>query len=50
LEDPAIPPLAAACAKVLRENVAYRENARRRVEAAFGLDEMVESYLKALVD
>jgi glycosyltransferase involved in cell wall biosynthesis len=50
LEDPAIPPLAAACAKVLRENVAYRENARRRAEAAFGLDEMVESYLKALVD
>ena len=50
LEDPLIPPLAAACAQILRENPAYRRAAHRRAEAALGLDAMVEAYLKALVD
>ncbi len=50
LEDPVIAPLAAACAKVLGENEGYRERARRRAETAFGLDEMVAGYLKALVE
>ncbi len=49
LEDPVIPPLASACAEILTENEHYRRNARSRAEAAFGLDEMVESYLDALV-
>ena len=50
LEDPVIPPLAAACVAILKDNAAYRQNARRRAEAAFGLDAMIEGYLKALVD
>jgi glycosyltransferase involved in cell wall biosynthesis len=50
LEDPLIPPLAAACAKILTENKSYRRNARKRAETAFGLDAMVNSYLEALVD
>lgn len=49
LEDPVIPPLAEACAKILKENNSYRSRARQRAEAAFGLDAMVEGYLKALV-
>jgi glycosyltransferase involved in cell wall biosynthesis len=50
LEDPIIPPLAEACANVLRNNESFRSRARRRAEAAFGLDAMVKGYLKALVD
>ena len=49
LEDPLIPSLAAACAGILTDNESYRVNARLRAEAAFGLDEMVDSYLDALV-
>ncbi len=49
LEDPTIPPLADACARVLRDNPAYRQRARARAEAAFSLDNMVANYLKALV-
>ncbi len=49
LENPSIPPLAAACARVLRENTAYRQRARARVEATFSLEGMVEAYLEALV-
>lgn len=50
LQDPVIPPLAAACAAILKDNATYRLHARERAEAAFGLDAMVEAYLKALVD
>jgi len=50
LQDPVIPPLAAACAKILKNNDSFRQNARQRAEAAFGLDMMVDAYLKALVD
>ncbi len=49
LEDPVIPPLVDACAKILRDNADYRQRARERAETAFGLDDMVEAYLKALV-
>jgi len=49
LEDPSIPPLAHACARILQDNPAYRQSARAQAEAVFSLDEMVESYLKALV-
>ena len=48
LNDPVIPPLTDACAKVLQENASYRIHARERAEAAFSLDTMVEAYLKAL--
>ena len=50
LQDPVIPPLATACAGILKDNAAYRQKARQRAETAFGLDTMVEAYLKALVD
>jgi glycosyltransferase involved in cell wall biosynthesis len=50
LEDPVIPPLASACVEILRENLAYRQAARKRAEAAFGLELMVDGYLKALVE
>jgi glycosyltransferase involved in cell wall biosynthesis len=50
LEDPLIPPLADACAKVLHANAAYRTHARQQAEAAFDLDKMADGYLKALVD
>ncbi|MBG0785833.1 MAG: glycosyltransferase family 4 protein [Anaerolineaceae bacterium] len=49
LADPVIPPLAAACTQILRDNTAYRKNARRRADAIFSLDEMVKAYLEALV-
>lgn len=48
LEPPVIPPLADACIKILENNPLYRVQARKRAEAAFTLDEMVEAYLKAL--
>ena len=50
LQDPVIPPLAAACADILKNNESYRQKARQRAEAAFGLDAMVAAYLKALVN
>lgn len=49
LEDPVIQPLAAACAQILQNNAAYRENARRKAETVFALDDMVDGYLEALV-
>jgi len=48
LEDPVIPPLASACADILKNNLSYRRRARSRAENAFGLDPMVEAYLQAL--
>lgn len=49
LEEPKIPPLADACARLLRNNNHYRGSARRHAEEVFGLDRMVESYLEVLV-
>ena len=49
LEEPKIPPLADACARILQNNKHYRGSARRRAEEIFGLDRMVESYLEVLV-
>jgi len=48
LEDPLIPPLAAACIEIFKDNTAYRLDARRRAESAFSLDRMMDSYLEAL--
>lgn len=49
LEKPNIEPLANACRDLVQNNAAYRQAARSHAESAFGLDAMVESYLKALV-
>jgi glycosyltransferase involved in cell wall biosynthesis len=49
LEEPEILPLAAACVKILHKNHTYRFQARKRAEAAFNIEKMVEAYLKALV-
>lgn len=48
LEDPLISPLAAACTRILQDNLAYRARARARAEAAFSLESMVAGYLSAL--
>jgi glycosyltransferase involved in cell wall biosynthesis len=48
LEDPQVPPLARACLKILQDNPIYRQRARARAEAAFGLDQMVTGYIAAL--
>jgi len=50
LEDPDIPALAEAAEQVLREQEQFRRSARERAEAVFGLDEMVDSYLKVLLE
>lgn len=49
LESPDIASLANACIKIMQNNTPYRQAARERAEAAFGLDKMVESYLEVLV-
>lgn len=50
LESPDVPALAAACAPLLRDQPRYRAGARTHAESAFGLDAMVEKYLKELLD
>ncbi len=49
LEAPAVAPLAVAAAQIFADNPRYRQAARARAEAAFGLDQMVEGYLNALL-
>ena len=48
LEEPSIPPLVEACKQIIQNNPAYREGARARAEAAFGLEYMIQGYLDAL--
>ncbi|MEA4908150.1 MAG: glycosyltransferase family 4 protein [Chloroflexi bacterium] len=48
LEAPDIPALAAAAQRILQEPDAFRQGARRRAEAAFGLEAMIDAYLEAL--
>lgn len=50
LEKPDIPSLADAAEEVLRENERFRKSARARAESVFGLDTMVDEYLKVLLD
>jgi glycosyltransferase involved in cell wall biosynthesis len=50
LETPDISALAVAAEKVLTNQDQFRAAARRRAESAFGLDQMVESYLKVLLE
>lgn len=49
LDCPDIPALAEAAAEVLRDQPAFRTAARKQAEQSFGLDEMVEGYLKILL-
>ena len=50
LEQPDIASLAEAAYEVLRDNDRFRKSARERAEAVFGLDTMVDEYLKVLLD
>ncbi|HQV92828.1 MAG TPA: glycosyltransferase family 4 protein [Anaerolineales bacterium] len=49
LERPDIPSLAEAAEEVLRDNDRFRKSARERAEVVFGLDTMVDEYLKMLL-
>lgn len=49
LEPPDIEGLADAGQKILTHQPEFRQAARKRAEAAFGLDEMVERYLQVLL-
>ena len=49
LEKPDIEVLAEAAGEILRENGRFREGARKRAEAGFGLDKMVERYVEVLL-
>jgi glycosyltransferase involved in cell wall biosynthesis len=50
LEMPDIPRLAAAAAELLKDQPRFRRAARERAEALFGVDRMVEAYLKVLLE
>ena len=50
LETPNIAALAESAGEVLEKQNQFRVAARRRAESAFGLDQMVESYLKVLLE
>jgi glycosyltransferase involved in cell wall biosynthesis len=50
LETPNIEELASSAGDVLEKQNQFRAAARRRAESAFGLDQMVESYLKVLLE
>jgi len=49
LESPDVPALAAGAREVLADLERFRQGARARAEAEFGLDHMVEQYLSALL-
>jgi glycosyltransferase involved in cell wall biosynthesis len=50
LETPDVNALASSAGKVLEKQDQFRAAARRRAESALGLDAMVESYIKVLLD
>jgi glycosyltransferase involved in cell wall biosynthesis len=50
LEHPDIPALAEAAMEVLEDQERFRKSARERAESKFGLDRMVDEYLKVLLD
>jgi glycosyltransferase involved in cell wall biosynthesis len=49
LEAPDIPALAGVAQEVLQNNEYFRRSARRRAESAFGLEKMVDEYLRILL-
>lgn len=50
LEAPDVEALAASAGEVIEKQSQFRAAARKRAEAEFGLDKMVESYLKVLLE
>lgn len=50
LETPDISALAESASEVLMKQNQFRTSARKRAESEFGLDKMVESYLKVLLE
>jgi glycosyltransferase involved in cell wall biosynthesis len=50
LEQPDVPALAQAATEILQEQERYRKAARARAEERFGLDTMVDEYLKVLLE
>lgn len=50
LETPDIDSLASSAESVLKNQDSFRAAARRRAESEFGLDKMVEAYLKVLLE
>lgn len=50
LETPDVDVLAASAGEVIEKQSQFRAAARKRAEAEFGLDKMVESYLKVLLE
>jgi len=50
LETPDISALAVSAENVLNQQDQFRAAARKRAESAFGLDQMVDSYLKVLLE
>jgi len=50
LEKPDIPALANAAVDALEDQARFRNSARDRAETIFGLDKMVDEYLKILLD
>ena len=50
LEKPNMPALTNAAVDVLEDQTRFRNSARDRAETAFGLDKMVDAYLKVLLD
>ena len=50
LEPPDVQALVSATQEILNDQETFRRGARARAESLFGLDEMVEKYLKVLLD
>jgi len=50
LEKPDVPTLANAAVEALEEQPRFRSAARKRAESVFGLDKMVDEYLKVLLE
>jgi glycosyltransferase involved in cell wall biosynthesis len=50
LEAPDVQPLVEAAEQVLSDPGRFRREARRRAEAGLGVEEMVDGYLKVLLD
>jgi glycosyltransferase involved in cell wall biosynthesis len=50
IQPPDVPALSRAALEILQDHEAYRQRARQRAEAAFDLDQMVDHYLRVLLD
>ncbi|MCJ7433941.1 MAG: glycosyltransferase family 4 protein, partial [Anaerolineales bacterium] len=50
IEQPDVPALADAAAEILEDQARFSKNARIQAESALGLDNMVDDYIKYLLD